>query len=149
MRNVTILAAALATVLWTGTADAVGGGGDGGSGGDTELSDAQRAIDAGQYSLAISKLRELLQSDRRNADILNLLGYSYRNLGRYDDSARYYEAALAADPNHIGALEYQGELFILLGDLASAGANLQRLAALCGDCEAYEELDEALAAAGG
>jgi len=35
-------------------------------------------------------------------------------------AASYYNTALTIDPKHIGALEYQGELFIQLGDIEKA-----------------------------
>ncbi len=80
-----------------------------------------------------------------NADALNLLAFATRNLGDLENAASYYRAALGMDPNHLGALEYQGELFLLLGDRAGAEANLARLTELCGACEEREELAAALA----
>src|SRR5262245_41818737 len=48
------------------------------------------------YAAAIPQLRALDQDDR--ADVANLIGYSYRKLGQYDQSKEWYERALAADP---------------------------------------------------
>jgi len=57
-----------------------------------------------------------------------------------------YERALWLDPDHRGALEYQGELFLLLGDVDKAEANLAHLEKVCpDDCEEAEELAEAIA----
>jgi hypothetical protein len=53
------------------------------------------------------------------------------------------------NPDHIGALEYQGELFVMTGQLDRAKANLDRLNNLCGNCEEAEDLAKALAKAGG
>jgi len=39
---------------------------------------------------------------------------------------KHYTAALELTPKHLGALEYQGELFIALGDLESAAQNLEK-----------------------
>ena len=44
---------------------------------------------------------------------------------------RYYKSALALDVKHKGALEYQGKLFLMLGDKASAEKNLQKLDKIC------------------
>ena len=50
------------------------------------------------YAAGIDKLKSLGHDD--NADVANLIGYSSRKLGRYDDSKLWYERALAADPAH-------------------------------------------------
>lgn len=57
-----------------------------------------------------------------------------------------YDRALAIDPNHLGAQEYQGELFLMLGDLDAAQANLDHLTRICGTCPEREDLREAIAA---
>ena len=49
------------------------------------------------YTAGIDKLKSLGHDD--NADVANLIGYSSRKLGRYDDSKLWYERALAADPD--------------------------------------------------
>jgi hypothetical protein len=48
----------------------------------------------------------------------------------------------------LGALEYQGELFITTGKLDQAKANLAKLQGLCGTCEEAQDLEAALKAAG-
>lgn len=82
----------------------------------------------------------------QNADVYNLLAFSLRNLGDYKQSALYYRKALDYDANHKSALEYQGELFIALGDIPAARANLARLEKLCP--QGCEELDDLRAALG-
>lgn len=109
------------------------------------MSTARAAIQGADYASAIAVLNEVLVASPRNADAFNLLGYASRKSGDLDSAARHYEAALTINPNHLGALEYQGELFIMLGDLAAAEANLTRLAAACGACEEHAELAAALA----
>ncbi len=118
------------------------------SAGQPGYSEAKAAVDAGQYGQALKILAKVVKAEPRNADALNLMGYSNRKMKRYGEAARYYEAALKADPKHLGALEYQGELFIETGDFVKAKANRDRLAALCGTCEEFSELQSALAAAG-
>ena len=105
---------------------------------------AQAAVAAGQYAQAINILADVVKTDGKNADAWNLLGYSSRKLGHYDNAAKYYEAALRLDPDHLGALEYQGELFIETGQLVKARANLAQLRELCGTCEEYRDLQEAV-----
>ena len=93
-------------------------------------------------------LAAVLKAEPRNADALNLMGYSNRKMNRFPEAERWYQAALKANPKHLGALEYQGELYVEMGEYAKARANLDRLAALCGTCEEYTDLQTALLSAG-
>ena len=110
--------------------------------------DAARAdIDAGRYNGALRKLTVLAQADPGNADVWNLLGFSSRKLGDYAAAASHYDKALSIDAGHLGALEYQGELFLETGQAQRALANLKTLKKLCGTCEEYEDLQAAVAKA--
>jgi tetratricopeptide (TPR) repeat protein len=90
----------------------------------------------------------LKQADRsyaNNADINNLLGFSSRNLKQFAASAKYYKKALRINPNHLGALEYQGELFLQTKKVSAAKKNLAKLKKLCGEnCEEYLDLKKAI-----
>ena len=101
---------------------------------------------AGRYGEAIEVLG--LVSNKNDPRVLNMLGFSHRKSGRIDVGVGYYEEALALNPDHRGALEYQGELFLKIGQPEKARANLDRLKALCGDCEEAGDLAEALASGG-
>ena len=114
----------------------------------SSYNEAKAAVDAGRYPEALKILAQVVKAEPRNADALNLMGYSNRKMNRYSEAARYYEAALKADPKHLGALEYQGELFIEMGDFAKAKANRDRLSVLCGSCEELTDLQAALTEAG-
>ena len=83
------------------------------------------------YDKAIVKLKEAEAAAKKDADIQNLLGFSHRKSGKLEEAAKYYKSALALDTKHKGALEYQGELFLMLGDKASAEKNLQKLDKIC------------------
>ena len=110
-----------------------------------ELQDAQRAIDGGDLDKAIMMLEDILSFEPEDADALNLLGYSLRSAERFEEAMDKYNEALAIDPDHQGALEYQGELFLKLGDQAAAEANLERLNGLCpAGCEAKDTLETAI-----
>ena len=112
------------------------------------LAAAQAAVDAGRYPEALRLLAAVVKEEPRNAHALNLMGYSNRKMKRLSEAARYYEAALKVDPKHIGALEYQGELFVETGDYDSARQNLNLLRAYCGNCQEYLDLSIALTSAG-
>ena len=49
------------------------------------------------------------------------------------------------DPSHKGALEYQGELFVELGQIDKAKGNLGKLNRIClFGCEEYDDLKQAI-----
>lgn len=109
------------------------------------LAQAQADIDAGDWTSAITKLKAIVEADSSNDDAFNLLGYAYRKSGNLDLAQRYYKRALKLNPGHTGALEYQGELYLMLGDKANAEANLDKIKAICGTtCEAYKDLAKAI-----
>jgi Flp pilus assembly protein TadD len=114
-----------------------------------DLAAVRARIYSGDYASAVAELTALTQTVQ-HAEVYNLLGYSLRQLQRYDEAARWYREALAFDPTHRPALEYQGELFIATGDLAAARANLRTLQLLCGHagCEEIDMLRRALQAHG-
>ena len=112
------------------------------------LEEARAAIDAGNYPGALASLTEVVAADPQNADALNLLGFASRKSGAMEQAAAYYEAALAINPNHFGALEYQGEMFVLTDQMDAAKANLARLEAECAPCEEYDNLAGAITDAG-
>ena len=97
------------------------------------------------FTAALAALKIADKDFPNNADINNLLGYSARNLKQYKPAATYYTKALKIDPKHLGALEYQGELFMLTKKTADAKKNLAKLKSLCGDkCEEYLDLKKAI-----
>ena len=105
---------------------------------------AQQAIADKDYSAAVPLLQQVTSAEPRNADAWNLLGFSNRKLGNMDEAAKAYHKALKINPGHLGALEYQGEMYVQLGDLKKAKANLSRLQSLCGACEEMVDLQEAI-----
>ena len=112
---------------------------------NTELTKIRSLIAAKNFSAALSALKVADKAFPNNADINNLLGYSARNLKQYKSAATYYVKALKIDPNHLGALEYQGELFMLTKKTSDAKKNLAKLKSLCGvNCEEYLDLKKAI-----
>lgn len=93
------------------------------------------------YVGAFAALKLVDKAFPNNADVNNLLGYTSRNLNQYTKAAIYYSKALKIDPKHLGALEYQGVLFLKTKKIAAAKANLTKLKDLCGvACEEYKDL---------
>ena len=111
----------------------------------SELTKIRSLIEAKNFSAALTALQAADKTFPNNADINNLLGYSARNLKQYKPAATYYAKALKIDPKHLGALEYQGELFMLTKKTSDAKKNLAKLKSLCGvDCEEYIDLKKAI-----
>ena len=110
-----------------------------------ELTNIRSLISAKNFASAMTALQAADKTFPNNADINNLLGYSARNLKQYANAAAYYTKALKIDPNHLGALEYQGELFMLTKKSAQAKKNLAKLKTLYGlTCEEYLDLKKAI-----
>ncbi|HCV86993.1 MAG TPA: hypothetical protein DGB85_10475 [Deltaproteobacteria bacterium] len=98
-------------------------------------------IKKSDYSSAIPLLKRELEKNSRNADAHNYMGYALRKSNDLKNSAVHYAKALEINPKHLGALEYQGELFLTIGNLDLAKANLQKLDKLCWlGCDEYDDL---------
>ena len=111
----------------------------------TELTKIRSLISAKNFASAMTALQAADKTFPNNADINNLLGYTARNLKQYKPAATYYAKALKIDPKHLGALEYQGELFMLTKKTSEAKKNLAKLKTLCGlTCEEYLDLKKAI-----
>ena len=49
------------------------------------------------------------------------------------------------EPRHLGALEYQGELFLMRGEVGKAEANLRRIDGICVfGCDEERDLEAAI-----
>jgi tetratricopeptide (TPR) repeat protein len=110
--------------------------------------EAKALVDADNFVAALPALLAITAEDAGNADAWNLLGYTHRNLGQMEESSAAYLKVLTINPDHLGALEYQGELFLQTGKPDLAKANLEKLKGLCGTCEEAEDLEKAISAAG-
>ena len=112
-----------------------------------KLATARELIAANKWVAAIDELKRV--GDTTSADWNNLMGYSHRKAKTPDHAAaeRYYDEALRIDPKHRGALEYSGELFLVLGDLPRAEQRLTALDKVCLlPCDEYTDLKKAVAA---
>jgi len=111
----------------------------------TDLTAIRSLIASKNFSSALASLKIADRNYPNNVDINNLLGYSARNLKQNKAAATYYTKALRINPNHLGALEYQGELFMVTKKISAAKSNLAKLKRLCGvNCEEYLDLKKAI-----
>ena len=112
-----------------------------------EHSDALKAMQAGEYGRAVKLLETVVAKEPRNADAWNNLGYSERQQNHFDKSLAAYRRALTINPDHRGANEYLGELYLQTGDLAQARRQLEKLNSLCPrGCEEADDLSKAVRA---
>lgn len=110
------------------------------------LAPAQTLIRAGRWGAAIEELKRVNATG--DADWNNLMGYALRKQATPDleGAQRHYDAALRIDANHLGALEYAGELALMKKDLPAAEAKLAKLQQLCASgCEPLTMLRDAIA----
>jgi tetratricopeptide (TPR) repeat protein len=109
---------------------------------------AREAIGEQAWPRAVELLQTHVRAYPDDADAHNLLGYSLRQLDRYELSQAAYERALAIDPGHLGAHEYLGQLMITLGRRDRALHHLSTLERLCqASCEGYQQLKRSLESA--
>ena len=113
-----------------------------------DLNDARKLIAGSDWPGAIKLLRQIVVQQPRNADALNLLGYSLRQAGQMAEAESWYLKALKLKPNHLGANEYLGELYAMTGQMPKAEARLKAIARICGNtsCEEYKDLAKVIAA---
>jgi len=112
----------------------------------TPFEAARQLVIAGHYQDGIAALRALGYDD--HPDIAALIGLANLKLRRGDEARRWFERALAAEPNNATALAGSGVLLAEAGDLAGARANLDRLGALCAPgCAELRDLQQAITAA--
>jgi Flp pilus assembly protein TadD len=110
-----------------------------------EFEAGKKAVKKGDFQSAIGHLNKATEKNPRNADIHNLLGYSYRKLGDTNRAFEHYHIALQINPKHRGANEYLGGLYLETDHLAKAEERLKVLDESCSwGCEEYDDLKEAI-----
>jgi Flp pilus assembly protein TadD len=111
------------------------------------LEAGRKAVDAKDFKSSLAHLAKAAQETPDDADVHNLLGYSYRKVGQFDKAMEHYRLALKLDPNHRGAHEYMGELYLETNRLPEAEKQLQTLSKACpwfGKCEERDDLTAAI-----
>lgn len=112
------------------------------------IKNAQEAIKAKNWPDAVRELSIAAREVPNNADIHNLLAFSYRKQAQPDlaKAFEHYKIALQLDPKHKSAHEYIGEAYLMDKKPAEAEKHLAILEQLCGNttCEEYVDLFEAI-----
>ena len=111
----------------------------------SRLAPFQQLIDEEDYQGAIAELEKALAESADDADLLTLLAYSHRKSSHFEIALETYQKALRIDPEHRGANEYLGELYLQMDQLDLA---LERLKILDEDCffgcGEYDKLKQAI-----
>ena len=111
------------------------------------LASVRAKIQAKDYKGALAELTPMLET-HQHADVYSLMGFALRKTGDYKQAYTFYRKALDFDPEHKGALEYLGELYVETGQVDKARENLALLKKLCPvGCEEMFDLEEAIASA--
>tara|TARA_B100000579_G_scaffold17589_1_gene12386 strand:- start:2273 stop:2710 length:438 start_codon:yes stop_codon:yes gene_type:complete len=115
-----------------------------------EYQKAEKLINNGSYESAINLLESLLSEDPdgyTKADLYNYLGFATRKQTNpnYDLAEKYYLKALEINNNHLGALEYLGELYFETNRPDQALKLLSRIKMFAGEnSQEYIQLYELL-----
>jgi tetratricopeptide (TPR) repeat protein len=119
--------------------------------GDASSADEQFAkgywlAKTGDYEKALEILKALPNQD--NADVLTMIGYATRHLGRVDEALGYYGKALALNPNLSNTRQYLGEAYLQKNDVTKARLELAEIGRICGSdaCQDYSDLAKEIAA---
>jgi Flp pilus assembly protein TadD len=113
---------------------------------DPDLAAGRKALEAKDWPGAIKLLEKAAAKNASNPDVYTLLGFAERNRGNTDVAFAHYEKALRLDPKHLGAHEYVGEAYLMVGNLEKAEEHLKALDKLCFfSCEEYRDLKRSIA----
>ena len=111
---------------------------------------ARDAIKKQDWKRSLAELNLALREEPRNADVHNLLGYTYRKQAapNLPKAFEHYKRALSLNPKHKGAHEYIGEAYLMDKNPQEAEKHLMELEKICGNktCEEYADLAKAIAA---
>ena len=111
---------------------------------------AEEYIDKNNFKKSLKVLKGLTKREDLSgfrADIYNLLGFSYRKLKKpdLDKSFAAYMMALEIDPDHVGAHEYLGELYLMKGNKNKSLEILAKLELMVGtSSQEYLDLKKAI-----
>ncbi|MGH7828792.1 MAG: tetratricopeptide repeat protein [Candidatus Binatia bacterium] len=147
MKIIGVLFAAVLSVAWMPTGATADDRGSPEKPQSASLEAGRKAVDAKDFKSAVGHLIKAAKETPNDADVHNLLGYSYRHQGQFEKSMEHYRLALKLDPNHRGAHEYIGELYLQMDQLANAEKQMEALSRACpwfGRCREREELKAAI-----
>ena len=109
------------------------------------LQDLILLLDEKNYEDALDTAKKAVKYYPDSADAWNFLGYTSRKMSLFEESKKAYTTALEIDPEHKGALEYFGELYLLINNLEKAEEFYSKLKKLCMfNCKELKKLESAI-----
>ena len=117
---------------------------------NVEFHRAKKLIYKKKYEKGLETLKSIEEETPfgyTRADLYNYMGFASRKqkIPNYKDAENYYLKALSFDKNHIGALEYLGELYVETDRRDEALALLNRIKLVAGDNSSeYKDLNKLL-----
>ena len=115
-----------------------------------EFNRAKKLIYKKKYEKGLETLKSIEEETPfgyKSADLYNYMGFASRKqkIPNYKDAEKYYLKALSFDKNHIGALEYLGELYVETDRRDEALVLLNRIKLVAGDKSSeYKDLNKLL-----
>ena len=111
-----------------------------------EIQEILQLIDNKNFHSALEKLMLIDKNDKDNSNIQTLIGFTYRNLGDYDNSISYYKKAIINNPVNINAHHYIALSYIGIGEKNLATKHLNELIRICNPipCKEIADLKEKL-----
>ena len=102
--------------------------------------DAVKLIKKEKYNDAVGVLEKILSESKnqKNPDIINEYAFALRKSGNLNKAETFYNKALGIKPDHKGALEYIGELYVDTKRIGEAKKVLVKLENC--KCPEYSEL---------
>jgi len=114
---------------------------------DSYYEQGVKAVESANYKKAIKLFNKVVATKPTDAGAWNYIGFSNRKLKKFDQALSAYQRALAIDPNHRGANEYLGELYLQTDELEKARERLKKLDDIClFGCEEFNDLKAAILA---
>lgn len=102
-------------------------------------------VKLGDYQGGLKLMEQVVRTDPNNADAWNYVGFTNRKLKQFEPALAAYQKALSIDPEHRGANEYLGELYLQMGEPDKAKERLEQLDKAClFGCEEYDDLKKAI-----
>ena len=117
---------------------------------NVEFHRAKKLIYKKKYERGLETLKSIEEETPfgyTKADLYNYMGYASRKqkIPNYKDAENYYLKALSFDKNHVGALEYLGELYFETDRRDEALVLLNRIKMVSGDNSSeYKDLNKLL-----
>ena len=117
---------------------------------NVEFHRAKKLIYKKKYERGLETLKSIEEETPfgyTKADLYNYMGYASRKqkIPNYKDAENYYLKALSFDKNHVGALEYLGELYVETDRRDEALILLNRIKMVSGDnSNEYKDLNKLL-----